>query len=363
MAGVDMLKEAIFKVVTRQDLTEAEMVRAMEVIMTGRATEAQIGAFITALRMKGETVTEITAAAKVMRAKATRIPIRDGLVDLDRDEINVDRETIVDTCGTGGDATSTFNVSTTTAFVVVGAGLKVAKHGNRAVSSRCGSADVIEALGINLTLTPEQVAACVHEVGIGFLFAPQLHGAMRYAIGPRREIGIRTIFNILGPLTNPAGANVQVLGVYDPDLTEPLAQVLGNLGGKSAFVVYGEGSYDEISIVGPTRVSQLKDGQVRTYTIAPEDFGLKRATLSDIKGGDVFDNARIVRQVLSGEGGPREDMVALNAAAAFIAAGLAADFPQGIALARDTILSGKAKAKLAALVKKSKSFGGEGQGS
>ncbi len=353
-----MLKESIYKVVTRQDLTEEEMVRAMEVIMTGRATEAQIGAFITALRMKGETVTEITAAAKVMRAKATRIPIGDNLVDLDRDEINVDRETIVDTCGTGGDATSTFNVSTTTAFVVAGAGLKVAKHGNRAVSSRCGSADVIEALGINLTLTPEQVAACVHEVGIGFLFAPQLHGAMRYAIGPRREIGIRTIFNILGPLTNPAGANVQVLGVYDPDLTEPLAQVLGNLGGKSAFVVYGEGSYDEISIVGPTRVSQLKDGQVRTYTIAPEDFGLKRATLSDIKGGDVFDNARIVRQVLSGEGGPREDMVALNAAAAFIAAGLAPDFPQGIALARETILSGKAKAKLAALVEKSKSFGG-----
>jgi anthranilate phosphoribosyltransferase len=334
------------------------MVRAMEVIMGGEATEAQIGAFITALRMKGETVTEITAAAKVMRAKATRIPIGDNLVDLDRDEINVDRETIVDTCGTGGDATSTFNVSTTTAFVVAGAGLKVAKHGNRAVSSRCGSADVIEALGINLTLTAEQVALCVHEVGIGFLFAPQLHGAMRYAIGPRREIGIRTIFNILGPLTNPAGANVQVLGVYDPDLTEPLAQVLGNLGGKSAFVVYGEGSYDEISIVGPTRVSQLKDGQVHTYTIAPEDFGLKRATLADIKGGDVFDNARIVRQVLAGEGGPREDMVALNAAAAFIAAGLTADFPQGITLARQTIHSGQAQAKLEALIAKRMEFGG-----
>ncbi len=322
-----MLKEAIYKVVTRQDLTEAEMVRAMEVIMEGQATEAQIGAFITALRMKGETVAEITAAAKVMRAKATRIPMGDGLIDLDRDEINVDWETVVDTCGTGGDATSTFNVSTTTAFVVAGAGLKVAKHGNRAVSSRCGSADVIEALGINLTLTPEQVAQCIVEVGIGFLFAPQLHGAMRFAIGPRREIGIRTIFNILGPLTNPAGANVQVLGVYDPGLTEPLAQVLGNLGTKNAFVVFGEGSFDEISIVGPTRVSELKDGQVRTYNIAPEDFGLKRATLADIKGGDVFENAKIVRRVLEGEGGAREDMVALNAAAAFIAAGVAPDFP------------------------------------
>jgi anthranilate phosphoribosyltransferase len=355
-----MLKEAIYKVVTRQDLTEAEMVAAMEVIMEGQATEAQIGAFITALRMKGETVAEITAAAKVMRAKATRIPIGDNLVDLDRDEINVDWETVVDTCGTGGDATQTFNVSTTTAFVVAGAGLRVAKHGNRAVSSRCGSADVIEALGVNLALTPEQVAACVNEVGIGFLFAPQLHGAMRFAIGPRREIGIRTIFNILGPLTNPAGANVQVLGVYDPDLTEPLAQVLGNLGARSAFVVFGEGSFDEISIVGPTRVSELKDGKVRTYTIAPEDFGLKRAELSDIKGGDVFENARIVRKVLEGEGGPKEDMVALNAAAAFVAAGVSPDFPGGIALARETMRSGKAMGKLEALIAKSKSFGAGG---
>jgi len=353
-----MLKKAIFKVVTRQDLTEEEMTRAMDIIMTGEATEAQIGAFITGLRMKGETVPEITAAAKVMRAKATRIPVSDSLVDLDRDEINVDRETVVDTCGTGGDATHTFNVSTITAFVVAGGGLRVAKHGNRAVSSRCGSADVIEALGINLALTPEQVAQCVNEVGIGFLFAPQLHGAMRYAIGPRREIGIRTIFNVLGPLTNPAGANVQVLGVYDAALTEPLAQVLGRLGCRSAFVVFGEGSFDEISIVGPTRVSQLQDGQVRTYNIAPEDFGLKRATLEDIKGGDVFDNARIVRQVLEGGGGPKEDMVALNAAAVFIAAGLCRDFIEGIHLARESIKSGKALKKLDHLIQKSKSFGG-----
>ncbi|MBI4794661.1 MAG: anthranilate phosphoribosyltransferase [Deltaproteobacteria bacterium] len=364
-----MLKEPIFKVVTRQDLTEEEMTRAMEVIMTGEATEAQIGAFITGLRMKGKTVTEITAAAKVMRAKATRIPVGDSLVDLDRDEINVDRETVVDTCGTGGDATHTFNVSTTTAFVVAAAGLRVAKHGNRAVSSRCGSADVIEALGINLALTPEQVAQCVNEVGIGFLFAPQLHGAMRYAIGPRREIGIRTIFNILGPLTNPAGANVQVLGVYDAALTEPLAQVLGRLGCRSAFVVFGEGSFDEISIVGPTRVSQLQDGMVRTYNIAPEDFGLKRAALEDIKGGlkraaledikggDVFENARVVRLVLQGGGEAKEDMVALNAAAVFIAAGLCEDFIEGIRLARESIRSGKALLKLEHLIHKSKSFG------
>jgi anthranilate phosphoribosyltransferase len=354
-----MLKAAILKVINRQDLTGEEMTRVMEAIMEGAATEAQIGAFITALRMKGETVTEITAAAQVMRAKATRIPVGDGLIDLDRDEINVEWETVVDTCGTGGDATSTFNVSTTTAFVVAGAGLKVAKHGNRAVSSRCGSADVIEALGINLNLTPAQVAACINEVGIGFLFAPQLHGAMRYAIGPRREIGIRTIFNILGPLTNPAGANVQVLGVYDPDLTEPLAQVLGNLGSRSAFVVYGEGSFDEISIVGPTRVSQLEDGVVRTYNLAPEDFGLKRATLKDIKGGDVFENARIVRAVLAGEGGPREDMVALNAAAAFIAAGLSPDFTGGLTRAREVIHSGAALEKLDGLIAKSKAFGSE----
>jgi anthranilate phosphoribosyltransferase len=352
-----MLKESIYKVVMHQDLTKDEMTQAMEIIMTGQATDAQIAAFITGLRMKGETVAEIAAAAQVMRAKATPIQVGNNLVDLDRDEINIDRETIVDTCGTGGDATNTFNVSTTTAFVVAGAGLKVAKHGNRAVSSRCGSADVIEALGINLALTPAQVSECISAVGIGFLFAPQLHGAMRYAIGPRREIGIRTIFNILGPLTNPAGANVQVLGVYDPKLTAPLAEVLGHLGSRHAFVVYGEGSFDEISIIGPTRVSELVDGQVKTYTITPEDFGLPRATPEDIRGGDVFENAQIVRRVLSGEKGARQDIVALNAAAALVAAGVAADFPQGIALAQEVMQSGRALAKLEALIKKSKSFG------
>ena len=354
-----MLKEAILKVVSRQDLTEAEMTRAMEAIMSGEATEAQIGAFITALRMKGETVAEITAAARVMRAKATRIPISDGLIDLDRDEINVDWETVVDTCGTGGDATCTFNVSTTTAFVVAGAGLKVAKHGNRAVSSRCGSADVIEALGINLALTPDQVAWCILEVGIGFLFAPQLHGAMRYAIGPRREIGIRTIFNVLGPLTNPASANVQVLGVYDARLTEPLAQVLGNLGGKSAFVVYGEGSFDEISIVGPTRVSQLKDGVVHDLQYRPGGFRPETGGACGHQGRGRLRQRPDCQRSAGRGGGPREDMVALNAAAAFIAAGLAPDFPRGIELARKTMHSGKALAKLEALIDKSKSFSSE----
>ena len=345
-----MIAELIYKIVNRQDLTAAEMTRAMETIMTGEATDAQIGAFITAMRMKGETVAEIAAAARVMRRKATRIPVSDPLIDLDRDEINIDRETVVDTVGTGGDATNTFNVSTTTAFVVAGAGLKVAKHGNRAVSSRCGSADVIEALGINLSLNPEQVAQCIREVGIGFLFAPQLHGAMRYAIGPRREIGIRTIFNILGPLTNPAGANVLVVGVYEERLTELLAKVLQHLGTYSAFVVYGEGSFDEISITGPTRICELKEGKIRSYAITPEQFGLTRGTLEDIGGGDVFENAAIIRRVLAGEPGPKQDMVALNAAAAFIGAGLVADFAGGVALAKEVINSGKAMGKLEALI-------------
>jgi anthranilate phosphoribosyltransferase len=352
-----MMQEFIYKLVNRQDLSAAEMSQAMEIIMTGEATDAQIGSFVTALRMKGETVTEIAAAARVMRAKATRIPVSDPLIDLDRDEINIDRETVVDTVGTGGDATNTFNVSTTTAFVVAGAGLKVAKHGNRAVSSRCGSADVIEALGINLSLSPEQVAQCIREVGIGFLFAPQLHGAMRYAIGPRREIGIRSIFNVLGPLTNPAGANVLVVGVYEERLTKLLAGVLQDLGTQSAFVVYGEGSFDEISITGPTKVCELKEGKIRSYAITPEEFGLARGTLADISGGDVFANAAIVRRVLAGEPGPKQDMVALNAAAAFIGAGLAGDFAGGVALAKEVINRGQAMAKLEALIQKSKSFG------
>ena len=341
-----MLKQAIHKVVDGLNLSEEEMEAAMDVIMSGQATPAQIGAFITALRLKGETVEEITAAARVMRRKATRIQVDNALINIDRDEINLDLETIVDTCGTGGDATNTFNVSTTTAFVVAGCGLRVAKHGNRSVSSLCGSADVIEKLGVNLDVPSAVVEKCLNQVGIGFLYAPALHGAMKYAIGPRREIGIRTIFNILGPLTNPAGANVQVLGVYNKDLTPILAEVLGKLGSRSAFVVYGEGSLDEISITGKTQVSELKDGQVSTYTIEPEDFGLPRASLNDIRGGDAQENADIVLSVLHGEPGARRNMVLLNAAAALVAAGRAANFRDGITQAAEAIDTGRAMEKL-----------------
>ncbi len=341
-----MLKQAIQKVVSRSDLSEEEMEAAMEVIMTGQATPAQIGAFITALRLKGETIEEITGAARVMRRKATRIRVKDDQINIDRDEINLDLETIIDTCGTGGDGTNTFNVSTTTAFVVAGCGLRVAKHGNRSVSSLCGSADVIESLGVNLDVPPAVVEKCLNQVGIGFLYAPALHGAMKHAIGPRREIGIRTIFNILGPLTNPAGANVQVLGVYEKDLTPVLAEVLGKLGSRSAFVVYGEGSLDEISIAGKTQLSELKDGRVDTYTIEPEDFGLPRANLDDIRGGDAQENAGIILSVLKGEPGARRDIVLLNAAAALLAAGRATDFPDGITQAAEAIDSGRALEKL-----------------
>lgn len=341
-----MLKQAIQKVVDRSNLTEQEMEAAMEVIMTGQATPAQIGSFITALRLKGETIEEITGAARVMRQKATRIQADEASVSIDREEINLDLETVVDTCGTGGDGTNTFNVSTTTAFVVAGCGLRVAKHGNRSVSSLCGSADVIERLGVKLDVPPAVVEKCLDEVGIGFLYAPALHGAMKHAIGPRREIGIRSIFNILGPLTNPAGANVQVLGVYKKELTPVLAEVLGNLGSRSAFVVYGEGSLDEISIIGKTQVSELKDGQVTTYSIEPEDFGLARADLNDIRGGDVEENAGIVLSVLQGEKGARRDMVLLNASAALVAAGRAADFSDGISQAAESIDTGRALEKL-----------------
>ena len=346
-----MIKEAIAKAVKGDDLTEEEMVGVMEEIMTGNATPAQIGSFITALRIKGETVDEITGAARVMRAKAVRVHPKGRLVNIDRDEINVDEETILDTCGTGGDGTSTFNVSTATAFVAAGAGVKVAKHGNRAVSSLCGSADVLKDLGVKLEIDPTDVERCIREIGIGFLFAPLFHGAMKYAAGPRQEIGLRTIFNLLGPLTNPAGASVQVLGVYDPDLTEKIARVLGKLGSKEAFVVCGEGTFDEISICSPTRVSHLKDGSVKTFEMTPESYGFKRANPEDIKGGNAQQNARIIQEILDGAKGPRRDMVLLNTAAAFVAAGLDRDFKEGIQRSKDSIDSGQARVKLDALVR------------
>ena len=345
-----MIKKYISKVVEGGDLTEQEMKSAMEGIMSGKATPAQIGSFVTALRMKGETVEEISGAAKVMRAKAMKVDLNNHHINIDRDEINIENETILDTCGTGGDGTNTFNVSTATAFVAAGAGVKVAKHGNRAVSSLCGSADVLENLGVKLDVTVSVVERCIREVGIGFLYAPLFHGAMKYAAGPRREIGLRTIFNLLGPLTNPAGASAQVLGVYDQRLTEKLAHVLKRLGTREAFVVCGDGTFDEVSICGPTRVSHLKQGVVRTFDMAPEDYGLRRSSPGEVKGGDARQNALIIREILEGRKGPRRDMVLLNAAAAFLVAGLDIDFEGGIERARDSIDSGRAGEKLDSLV-------------
>jgi len=345
-----MIKEAIAKVVERQDLAEPEMIEVMNEIMGGEATPAQVGAFITALRMKGETVAEITGAARVMRERAT--PIRVGRVlDLDREEINLDRETILDTCGTGGSGTRSFNISTTVAFVVAACGVKVAKHGNRSVSSACGSADVLERLGVNLEVTAERVEHCIAEIGVGFLFAPALHGAMKHAIGPRREVGIRTIFNILGPLTNPAGADRQVLGVYREDLVETLARVLMQLGCRRGFVVHGLDGMDEITLTGPTRVGEIEGGELALYTVEPEDFGLPRSPLAALQGGGAEENAAIVRALLAGEMGPKRDVVLLNAAFALVAAGVAADVPAGLNAAAAAIDTGGALAKLEGLVR------------
>ncbi|RLC29407.1 MAG: anthranilate phosphoribosyltransferase [Deltaproteobacteria bacterium] len=343
-----MIRESVGRVVAGKNLSQAEMEQTMEKIMDGEATPAQIGAFITALRMKGETVDEITGAARVMRAKAIKIPLKKALTH--RDGGNSCSEAILDTCGTGGDGVGTFNVSTATAFVVAGGGVVVAKHGNRAVSSRCGSADVLEALGVKLDIAETDVARCIGKIGIGFLYAPVFHEAMKHAAGPRREIGIRTIFNILGPLTNPAGATAQVLGVYDPDLTEKMAHVLGRLGTTEAFVVCGDGSLDEISITGPTRLSHLKNGNVRTFDITPEQFGFTRARTDAIKGGNVKQNAGILKKILEGETGPKRDMVLLNAGAAFVAAGKAPDIKGGIEQARESLDSGKARQRLNDLV-------------
>ena len=341
-----MIQEAIAKAVSGQDLSESEMIGAMDQIMEGKATPAQIGALLIALRMKGESLDEISGAAQVMRAKATPVGCSSA----------ADDGVLVDIVGTGGDGAGTFNVSTTTAFVAAAAGLKVAKHGNRAVSSSCGAADLLESLGVPLDLDAEQIALCVDEVGVGFLFAPALHGAMRHAIGPRREIGQRTIFNLLGPLTNPAGASVLVVGVYDPKLVEPLAHVLGRLGATSAFVVHGEGGLDEITITGTTRMARLKDGEVSMMEVTPEELGLKRASLSDVLGGSVEQCRTHTLDVLSGQKGPKRDMVLMNAAAALVAAGQAPDMAQGVALAAQFIDSGAALGKLEYLVSFSKSL-------
>lgn len=337
-----MIREAIAKAAAMQSLTEDEMVAVMDQIMEGKATDAQIGAFLIALRMKGESLEEITGAAKVMRQKASQVNtmVRDSGQDL------------VDIVGTGGDGACTFNVSTTSAFVAAGAGVKIAKHGNRAISSTCGSADLIEALGVPLDLTPGQIGALIDEVGIGFMFAPMLHGAMKYAIGPRREIGMRTVFNLLGPLTNPAGASVLMVGVYDGKLTTPLAEVLGRLGAKSAYVVHGSDGLDEITITGPTKVSKLEDGRVSEMEITPEGLGLKSAAPEAIKGGDAAKSKEQTLAILGGEPGPQRDMVLMNTAAALAACGQAADLAQGVEMAAQSIDSGAALAKVNELAAK-----------
>ena len=348
-----MIKEAIQKVVHRENLTEQEMIEVMTEIMTGEATEAQIAAFITALRMKGETVDEITGATKVLRQFVTPIKLTKGqLVSVDRDDINIDYETIVDTCGTGGDATKTFNISTATAFVVSGCGVFVAKHGNRSVSSVCGSADVVEHLGIKLEITKEQAERCISEIGIVFLFAPVWHTAMKYAIGPRRQIGIRTIFNIIGPLANPAFTNAQVLGVYSEELVEKIVSVLKNLGVKHGFVVHGRDTMDEISTTGETLIAEVKGDKIDVYTITPEQFGINRAKLDDLKGGDAKQNAKIILDILEGKDrGPKRDVVVLNSAFALVAAGKAGTIEDGIKLASESIDKGYALKKLELLRK------------
>lgn len=342
-----MILESLKKVVEREDLSAEEAFMTMDEIMSGKATDAQIAAFLTALRLKGETVSEITGFARAMREKVSPVRVR-GHVEASIS--GTDREALVDTCGTGGDASNTFNISTATAFVVAGAGIPVAKHGNRSVSSLCGSADVVEALGVSLELQPEQVGDCIDEVGIGFLYAPLLHKAMKYVMTARREIRIRTVFNILGPLTNPAGASAQVVGVYQERLTEVLANVLNELGSRRAFVVHGLDGLDELSPSAESRVSEVKGGHVRTYTLSPEDFGVRRARLSDLQGGNAAENAQIIKRILEGEEGPKRDVVLMNASLAIVAGGRATDFQEGVKLAARSIDSGAATEKLRRLV-------------
>jgi anthranilate phosphoribosyltransferase len=327
-----MIVAAIGKLVEQQDLAEEEAAQVMRQIMDGEATPAQIAAFLIALRTKGETIAEITGCARVMREKATTI--------------RAPYPNVIDTCGTGGDGSQTFNISTTAAFVVAGAGVPVAKHGNRAMSSRCGSADLLQALGVAIELSPEQAETCLTELGITFLFAPLFHTAMKHAIGPRREIGVRTIFNILGPLTNPAGAKRQLLGVSQPRFAEPMARVLGNLGSSRAMVVHGADGLDEITLSGPTQITALEEGQIVSYSITPEQFGLRRAPLGALVGGDAVENAAITLEVLTGKPGPHRDVVLLNAAAALTVAGSAADLHAGLQLAAQAIDSGAALEKL-----------------
>jgi len=330
------MQAAIRSVTEHKDLSSEDMAAVMQLIMTGQATPAQIGGFLIGLRMKGETVDEIAGAAQVMRELATRVP--------------VSAANLVDTCGTGGDGASTFNISTAVAFVVAAAGGCVAKHGNRSVSSSSGSADLLEAAGVNLALTPEQVKACIDGVGVGFLFAPMYHSAMKHAIGPRKEMAVRTIFNVLGPLTNPAGAPNQLLGVFADELVKPLAEVLNKLGSNHVMVVHSEDGMDEISIGAATNVAELKNGKITTYKITPEQFGLNNASISELAVASAEESLAVIKKVLNNESGPAKDIVKFNSGAAIYVAGLADSLEVGIEKAEEVIASGAAKAKLDELV-------------
>ncbi len=336
------IKQAINQILARQNLTEEAMTQVMRSIMTGGATPAQIGGFLVGLRMKGETVQEITAAARVMRELATRV--------------EVDAENLIDTCGTGGDASGSFNISTASAFVAAAAGARVAKHGNRSISSKSGSADLLEAAGVRLDLTPQQVAQCVQKVGLGFMFAPAHHSAMKHAIGPRRELGVRTLFNVLGPLTNPAGAPNQLLGVFSEELLEPLANVLQSLGSRHVLVVHSRDGLDEISIGDHTEVAELKDGIVRRYAISPEQFGMQRAPVSELAVEGAEQSLAVIRSVLEDNPGAARDIVCLNAGAAIYTAGLAENLAQGVEKADAAIASGEARSKLDQLIILTQSF-------
>lgn len=338
-----MFKENLSKIVRREDLNEEQMSQMITEIFSGNITDSQIGAMMAALATKGETFEELAGAARAMRRKAIRI--------------QTSAETVVDTCGTGGDGAHTFNISTTTSFVVAACGVTVAKHGNRSVSSQCGSADLLEALGVKLDTAPEIVEEAVQDIGIGFLFAPLYHSAMRFAAKARKEVGLRSIFNMLGPLTNPAGANCQLLGVYAPELTEMFARALQLLGAKRAFVVHGHDGLDEISVCAPTRISELKDGLIKTYDIFPEQFFSELAEPADLLGGNPEKNAQITRNILNGEKGPKRNVVLINAAAALVAAGQAKDLKQGIRMAERAIDDGAATQKMEALIKFSQENG------
>ena len=343
-----MILDALHRIANHcQSLSREEAHAVMNEVLTGQCSDAQIAALLVALHMKGETVEEIVGFAEAIRAAAVPLKLHGDSV---LDASDTGREALVDTCGTGGDASGTFNISTATAFVVAGAGVRVAKHGNRSVTSKCGSADVMEALGVNIQLPVAQIAACLEEVGIAFLFAPAIHSAMKHVQTARRELHLRTVFNLLGPLTNPARATCQVVGVYSADLVEKLAEALSMLGLRRALVVHASDGLDEITITASTRVAEVRDGQVRSYEITPEEFGLHRAGLDEISGGDATHNATLIREILAGKKSARRDIVLLNAAAALVAAGRADHLRDAVPLAAKAIDSGAALAKLQALI-------------